>query len=322
MAVALRTAILGVGHWHAKYAFSSLAKHSVVAAVSDPISEQADSAAAKLNCRSYTDYRQLLDHEDIDAVFIYGRHIDMGDMVTEVILRRIPFSVEKPAGVSAGDVARLRDSAQAANVFASVPFTHRMTPWVKAIRNDGSSVVHASFRLLSGPPTRYVENAVPWVLEPRYAGGGCTINLSVLFVDLFRHLTGERVALQRAVLSNALHGLPVEDYSNLLLTAASSGAVAIVETGYTFPTSAADVTSSVRTDEAFYRMNNTGFDVNLTTGSARTECHTHHREYYGQYVARTLADIAGSRPPLATLEDLYHAMLIIDEAYATGVRLG
>lgn len=315
--MSLRTAILGVGHWHAKFVFEALQADSDVVAVSEPDPALREAAARKLGCRAYADVLELLDCENVDAAFIYGRHCDMAALAEEAIDRRIPFAIEKPGGLTADQVAGIRDRARAAGVFAAVPFTHRLTPWVRRIVADDREIHHAQFRLLSGPPSRYIENGVPWALRRTEAGGGCTINLGILFVDLFRHLTGQPVRLDHARMSTLAPGLEVEDYSSLILSTVDGSAVATVETGYTFPTPAgSDVSASVRTGAAYHLVSGPTCTITTSTGdSETTTMTTHHRDYYGEFAATTLHAIATGKPPLATLDDLHQAMVIIDAAY-------
>ncbi|MDG4798357.1 Gfo/Idh/MocA family oxidoreductase [Micromonospora sp. WMMD1082] len=318
MSVRLRTAILGVGHWHAKFVFETLRRHSHVVAVSEPDPALLATAAGALDCRAYADPVDLLDREQVDAVFVYGRHCDMAALADEVIGRAIPFVLEKPGGMNADQVAGLRDRARAAGLFAAVPFTHRLTPWVREIVNAGPpGVRHAQFRLLSGPASRYRAHGVPWAVNRAEAGGGCTINLSVLFVDLFRHLTGQRARLDSARMLTLTPGIDVEDYSTLVVSSADGASVATIETGYTFPTgSGSDLSASVRTAEAYHLVSGDFRTVTRATGEPDSAAMaTHHRNYYGQFAHDTLRAIGSGGPPLASLDDLHEAMVVVDAAY-------
>lgn len=313
----LRTAVLGVGHWHTKFILPALAEHSTLAAVSEPDPRLRERAAGTLACPAYADFRALLDRERIDAAFVYGRHCDMAETAGALVSRGIPFAVEKPGGLTAAEVGGVARRASEAGLFAAVPFTHRLTPWVRAIGAEaGGRIHHAAFRLLSGPPTRYVENGVGWVLRPAESGGGCTINLSVLFVDLVRHLTGRELELAHAAMSQRAHHAGVEDYSTLTVRTVDGDCLATVETGYTYPTGdGSDVAASVRTGGGYYLVSGDTFVSAVGPRRDTTSMRTHHRDYYREFAARTLDAIATGAPPLAGLDDLYRAMVVVDDAY-------
>jgi len=90
------------------------------------------------------------------------------------------------------------------------------------------------------------------MLNPGRAGGGRTINLAVHFFDLYALLTGGRPSVVGATISNATHGLPVEDYS--AVTFSGGGADGVVETGHTVPgpTGSFDLRFSLRSDQHYF----------------------------------------------------------------------
>lgn len=319
----INTAILGVGHWHTKFVLEPLSTQTNLVAVSDLDEWRGASIAAQLNCQYFKNYQELLEKLHPDFVFIYGRHSDMSQMVATVIELGIPFSVEKPAGMNAEEVLANRNLAKERGLFSSVPFTHRITPWIREIKSADSEVTHATFRLLSGTPHRYKEIGSPWVLDPDQSGGGCLINLSVLFIDLFAYLTGKDLVLENAVLSNATHDQKVEDYSNITVSAGES--VATIETGYTFPLPlGSDLSCSIRTRDSFYTVRDELFTIFNGEVQSQQNFPTHHRLYYGQYALDTLKAWQEGREPIADLNDLYKAMRVVDKIYSSKetLRLG
>src|SRR5208337_963729 len=232
---AMRVALLGASHWHVPLYLDALERSGVrVVAVSDREAVHGAAIAQRFGCPCLRTDEELLQRYDLDFAFAFGRHVDLPRTGEMLVARRIPFAIEKPCGVNADDVARLRAQAEAAGLYVAVPFIQRMGDLLRRIRETEAALPtrlhHASFRFIGGPLSRY-RNGSAWMLDLSQYGGGCTINLGVHFIDLFRLLTGQEIIGVRALMSNRSQGAEVEDYSALLLTAADA-TVGLVETGY------------------------------------------------------------------------------------------
>ena len=166
------------------------------------------------------------------------------------------------------------------------------------------------------------------MLNPGRAGGGRTINLAVHFFDLYALLTGGRPSVVGATISNATHGLPVEDYS--AVTFSGGGADGVVETGHTVPgpTGSFDLRFSLRSDQHYFTA--TGADAaggdRLVIYAAEGKMEILHTPtsqvpYYAAFVRETLDRFRHGQPPLADLSDMPNAMEVVEAAYlATGRR--
>jgi len=96
-----------------------------------------------------------------------------------------------------------------------------------------SDFKHLCFRFIAGPPSRYEKVQCAWMLDKEVAGGGCTMNLAVHFVDFFCFSLEAMFKPWYALMNNRTHHKGIEDYSLMVLTA-KDGTVGVVETGYTF----------------------------------------------------------------------------------------
>jgi predicted dehydrogenase len=157
----------------------------------------------------------------------------MAEKCLALVERGIPFVVEKPLGTSLDELFAVRQAAEAAGVPATVPLVQRGGPTEQWLAKAGRPAYQrASF--IAGPPSRYLDNANPWMLDPVKAGGGCLANLGPHFVDLFLRGTGETATHVDSRLSSVLHHQAVEDHASLIITT-PGGREAIVEVGYAFP---------------------------------------------------------------------------------------
>jgi predicted dehydrogenase len=318
----LRAAVLGAGHWHAHYTYEALAASNEVAlvAVADPNGALVQRIARDFNCAGYADHVTLLDRERVDVAFVYGRPCDMHDLGGAVIERGIPFAIEKPGGVNSHEVADLRDRAARRGLFANVAFTFRMSAWMDRVRSamqqPGNAFRYGSFRLISGPPDRYLRDDVAWNLDRRLAGGGSTMNLAVHFVDLFGYLVGGPVVLKAVTLEPNVHGVAVEDHSFLMLAARSGDATCVIETGYTLPAyRRLELNCVVRTSGEYFLATNGLLSVTRNGEETLEKMRTTNADYYPDFAIDTVRRVRDGIPPLADLGDMLETIRVVEDAY-------
>ncbi|NWL10032.1 gfo/Idh/MocA family oxidoreductase [Paenarthrobacter nitroguajacolicus] len=209
-------------------------EHDMIAVGDDDVSRvQVQKLANGWGAPVESDWQKLVDLPDVGLAYVFGPHEGMAEKCMALIERNIPFVVEKPLGTSLGELATVRQAAEAAGVPATVPLVQRGGPTDQWLAKAGRpSYQRSSF--IAGPPSRYLHNANPWMLDPSRAGGGCLANLAPHFVDLFLRGTGESELQVQSRLSSVLHGQDIEDHASLILTT-PEGRETIVEVGYAFP---------------------------------------------------------------------------------------
>lgn len=318
----MKIAVLEVGHWHAPLARIGLEQtQAEVVAVSARDPATAASWVDHFGCRVYPDAAALLASEHVEFAFVFDRHRDLAATARAVLEGGIACSIEKPGGMTAGEVASLVTLRRQRGVFASVPFVNRLSPLARGLREriargELSGPSYASFVDLAGSPARYPAMGCAWMLDPALAGGGCLINLGVHFIDLFAFLTQLPARLAGATLSRAVHGGPMEDHARLLLDNDRGGA-ALVEIGYCYP-------DDDGRHQAYTVLGPGWFadardDICLLTRGATRESFAAPLDaapFYADYVAATLRAASRGEAPVATLEDLHAVMTIVDQAYA------
>jgi predicted dehydrogenase len=318
----LRAAVIGCSHWHLDLYLRPLigASGVRVVAVSDPDLARACAVAERVGCAAFADFRELCRRSRPDFVIALGRHRDMPEEARFLLDEGIPFAIEKPCGLDASQVAEVAALARQRAAFVAVPFVWRQSGLLHLIRERLSSdrITNLSFRWIAGLPSRYLDAGCGWMLDPTLSGGGCTINLSVHFVDLLRCLTGGEPELVAAVMSNTAHRHPVEDYS--LLGMRVGAVTCVAETGYLYPapTSAFDMRFSIRADRHYVVA--TGPDqVEVTSPDGRREVvttFTTNVPHYPVFVADVLRRVREGVRPVADLDDMVAALRVIDRAYA------
>lgn len=319
-----RVAVIGIGHWHQKLYLDPLRKLGDVAivGVSDPEAEVASHWADELGTVADTDYQDLCDKVRPDFVFALGRHCDMAAEADYLMRADMPFAMEKPCGRDYAEVQALANLESERHAFAAIPFTWRQTDLAAALRAQfsGGRLSYLLFRRLLGLPDRYMEAGCSWMLDPALAGGGCTMNLGVHWIDLFLWLTGDpQVEVVSALLSNSRWKLPVEDYSLLVLKSGDS--YCVTDTGYVYPGGKLDMHHSVvGTDSYLISDANGQGSVSDFHGSAH-ELAIQTAPDYGRFVTEVLDQAANGHEPIATMQDMAAVMKVVDSAYRLAGRL-
>jgi len=312
-----RIALVGVGHWHAEMYLQALqALGEDVVAISDPDRDALD--RVPLDCPRYRDVGSLLRDHEPEFVFAFAPHRDMTELAAQLVAAGQPFAMEKPMGLDWRQLAQVAQDAERRGVFAAVALVSRYFPLVTRLRQlkDAGELgrpVHLYYRLLAGPPRRYRDLHVPWMLDPLQAGAGPLYNFGPHVVDLFLRLADAQVATVSAAWSHGVYGEPIEDLAALLLVG-SEGAVGVCEVGYTVPT-AYERHFSLTTDALHYGgpieagriIRRRGEPLEVTAALSATET-------YDVYVADTLVRFRQGRPAIATIQDMVPVLRVLNAA--------
>jgi predicted dehydrogenase len=90
-------------------------------AVSDAEQARGSAIAERFGSTLYSSSRELLDREQFDFAFVFGRHSEMPSLAEGLNGPKTPFALEKPCGVSKSQVTWLRRLAEEANVYCAIP---------------------------------------------------------------------------------------------------------------------------------------------------------------------------------------------------------
>ncbi len=236
----MKVAVLGVSHWHVPMYLEHLAgvEEAQVVAISDPSRESMQRVAHLApDARQYTDYRALLDAEEVDLVFAHAPHDEMTQMARELVERGLAFHMEKPMGMDWRELDEVAQQAREKGLFVSVPLVSRhfgVVAKLLEMRQAGElgEALYYSFRLFAGPPHRYEEMGVGWMLEPERGGEGPLFNFGPHAIDLFLALTGAEAVRVHAWSSDALYGLAIPDIVAFMIEG-DSGCYGMCEVSYT-----------------------------------------------------------------------------------------
>jgi len=322
----------GIAEWHAHY-INETEGARVVACVSRT-EAHAKRFAEKFGIEYYTDYRELLQRDDVDAVSICtasGAHAEAIIAAAEAGKHVL---VEKPLDVTLEKCDAAIEACQKAGVMLSVSFTVRFVPAIGAIKE---AVDRGDFgRLICGTAMcrRYRDEEYyaesQWRGTWAWDGGGACMNQGIHTIDTFLWLFGpvESVYAQTDTLGHK--ALEVEDVACATLRF-KSGAIANIQcTTCAYPDFREDIAvhgekgSVLWGDNGFrWEMMDPEFKFNPDDYAVRSEPYGRHRFFYADVVDA----LGNGRPPKVDGRQARVAVEVILAMYESArtgevVRLG
>lgn len=315
----MKVALLGVGHWHAEmHRDAVVAAGAEISAIWDPDAGVGAHFAERTGSPLVADLEALL-RTGPGLIVLMGRPDQVPEVALRCLATGIPLVLEKPAAVSTAALRLVLEAASGRHV--AVPLPNRFSPiWGEMARLDGEGrlgpVSHAQFRIVNGPPGRYREDGVAWVLDPAVSGGGALRNLGIHGIDAaLSFAPGARVV--GAQISSAVHGEAVEEYA-LVSLRAPDGPVVTVEAGYTYASMAPGGDFEWRVSAGNAYLVDRGESCSVATlddGALRALAPIPPALRYRAFMADALARIARGDRPAVGIDDYFNAMALIDRAY-------
>jgi len=339
MADRVRFGVIGVGGIGLEHLVSLSAcprASSVAIAESNP--QRAKEATERFRIsRSYSDYRELLDQPDIDAVTIALPNHLHAPVAIAALEARKHVLLEKPMATNAKDALKIVETAKKMKRLLMVAQNFRFnrhTQMARTIveRGDLGEVYHAR-----GFWVR--RNGIPrigsWFTQKQYAGGGCTYDIGVHILDCCMHLMRDFdvVSVSGHVHSkfgrrglgemdwgkseiDAKRPFDVEDFSVALLKT-KTGKSLLLEVGWA---------AIIPTDGREYGIDLLGTDAGLSLFPARllrnvadgfetVQLHVRQTPYTENRLHHFVNCILDSKKPIVTLEESLKTQQILDAIY-------
>ncbi len=157
---------------------------------------------------STTNYRDILNDAEVDAVLITTRHGAHASQVIEALNAGKHVFVEKPLALTFDELDAVEAAYQKADKTLTVGFNRRFSPFiVDAKKQIGGS--NAPINVIATMNAGFIP-AEMWVHDMQ-SGGGRIIGEACHFIDLITYLTG---SLVESVVMNALGPNPAENTDN------------------------------------------------------------------------------------------------------------
>lgn len=216
-----RVAIVGCGLVGAKRA-AALAPNDVLLACHDMDADAARGLAERYGARACATLEELL-AVGAEVVVVAVAHDHLAELAEQAMLAGAHVLLEKPAGVSVGEVNRLIECGRANHRMVKVGFNHRFHPGIARAAEEVESGRHGELMHLRG---RYGHGGRlgydrEWRAQPARSGGGELVDQGMHLLDLSHWLAGP-LPLHSALLRTQFWDTPVEDNAALLLGDACS----------------------------------------------------------------------------------------------------
>jgi predicted dehydrogenase len=195
----------GMANSHAK-SFTAMKGVSVVACCDIDAARARAFAKTYSIARSYTDYREMLDTEKLDAVTNVTVDAMHAPISLAAIGKGLAVMCEKPLATTLADARRMRDAARKRGIVTQVNFSYRNSSGAQAaaelIRSGGiGRIMHVEASYLQSWLVQAAwgdwrtQPALTWRLSTRHGSGGVLGDIGCHIYDLAAMLAGDIAAI-------------------------------------------------------------------------------------------------------------------------------
>jgi myo-inositol 2-dehydrogenase / D-chiro-inositol 1-dehydrogenase len=231
----IRVGMIGAG-WIAqehRRVLGSLAEAELVA-ICDLDRERADALAEGTGARTYQDWRDLLDREDLGALIVCVPPAAHREPAVAALGHGLPVYLEKPIARTSDDAAEIVAAAERSGTVCAVGYQWHALDLLDELPG---LLAGQQIGLLVGTSIGPTQSR-PWFVDMR-AGGGNLLERGSHHLDLARTVAGEVVSVQAAagrirLARSAGEAGDIDDALTMLLELAS-GALATVVVAWTKP---------------------------------------------------------------------------------------
>ncbi|MEV2911143.1 Gfo/Idh/MocA family oxidoreductase [Paenibacillus larvae] len=212
-----KVGLIGCGNIFPMHAASvGLTPEAELAAVCDVKEERASQAGGRYQVPFYTDYKQMIEKEKLDAVHILTPHYLHPQMAIYAASKGVHVLTEKPMSISFEDAEAMVQAAAENHITLGVIFQNRYNPgsqMVKQALSDGSlgRILGAKCFVTWNRSDEYYSHS-DWKGTWDKEGGGVIIDQAIHTLDLLRWFVNDEIEYVDATISNRAHSrIEVED---------------------------------------------------------------------------------------------------------------
>lgn len=209
--------IMGKAHIHD----IATLENTELAAVCDVDHAIADTYAAEMHVPAYYDYRDLLEHEALDAILVSTPHYAHTPISIAALQKGIHVLVEKPIAVHIKDASQMIAAYEEAKqthpklVFAAMFMQRTYGYWqtIKALIDGGElgQLVRTTWLITDWFRTQSYYNNGGWRATWQGEGGGVLLNQSPHNLDLYQWFVGMPKRITGFAALGKYHRIEVED---------------------------------------------------------------------------------------------------------------
>ncbi len=220
----LRVGIIGCGRISVMHLVSAdKLEESELVCCCDIIAERAEQTANRYGIKPYTDYKEMLDKEQLDAVHICLPHYLHSLVASYAFTKGVNVLTEKPMDVDYKSAENAVKLAEEKGVLFGVIFQCRYNNSAKLVKNALQSgklgkIISARSTLTWARPDEYY-NESDWKGTWDKEGGGVIIDQAIHSIDLVNWMIDSEIESVSVSMANRGHQLvKVEDSAEGLIT--------------------------------------------------------------------------------------------------------
>ena len=212
-----RAAVIGCGKISVMHCISILNQKNVeLTAVCDIKEDRAREAAERYGTRYYTDYKEMIEKEKLDAVHVCTPHYLHPEMVIYALEKGLHVLTEKPMSIKEDDAVAMCDAAVKAGRHVMVSFQNRFNPGSILIKNTLESGdlghIQTARAMVTWDRSDEYYSKSDWKGTWDKEGGGVIIDQAIHTLDLMNWFISSPLKEVDASLHNRCHDIiKVED---------------------------------------------------------------------------------------------------------------
>lgn len=185
--MSLKIGIIGAGRISNAHfqAFSKIENVKIVA-ICDIVKEKAEEKAKEIGAKVYTDYKEMIEKEDLDAVWICTPADVHSENILSCIEKNIPFFMEKPVGIDEKDCAKVAEKLKETKIINSVGFMLRYDPAVEKLKE-----ILKNEKIISVIAEYFWTIPLVDSIKIKEKAGGQIVDQAIHFIDIMRYVIGE-----------------------------------------------------------------------------------------------------------------------------------
>jgi len=191
----------------------------ILTAVCDTVEERAREIAANHNAEVYTDYKEMCEKADMDAVILNLPHFLHHDATVYFLEKGIHVLVEKPMAMTVEECDSMIAASKKSGAKLAIGHVQRYFSAYGEIKKIKESGKYGKLCMITEVRNmNYINpNRPKWFLDKKLSGGGIVMNFGAHSLDKIMYVTGEKVEEIRGYLDNPITDDTIEVNAQILL---------------------------------------------------------------------------------------------------------
>jgi predicted dehydrogenase len=312
----IRFALIGCGRISQTHlqAIEVLKDHCNLKAVVDVREDAAKSVANQYGCAAYTDYRRVIDGDQVDAVIISTPPNTHAEIATYFLENKKPVLCEKPLATTVSDAKTMVNKAAEHNVLLMMASKYRYVADTIKAKGIVESGILGDIILFENVFCGKVDMRDRWNARKELGGGGVIVDNGCHSVDIARFLLGPIEKVQAAE-GKRVQKLGVEDTARIHFRT-KSDAMGMVDLSWSIQKERDSYIEIFGTEGVL----SIGWQCSKYRQSEKMNWVTFGKGYnkvdaFSSQIRNFVQSIKGKEMPLITAEDALESVKVIEAAY-------